>query len=280
MDELAGAFMDGVECFDNVQLGRKFGPDYENSQFKLDLVKLRLSRWGESVGINSDPAERPHEVAVASSGNQETAKRLLDRISMVFEDAKNNSARAQQFARPDEQEFFVPQEDMIPRGVHKTVRMLSNKRQKRTTWTRKAAWALYDEKQFNEIIIKVTALVDDLIKLFPAAHANEQQICKEEVTEISASANEQNMMMLKETAIGVDDLMGTIVTQAIKNASGHTYEGLKMSEKSKLIMGNLYVNGAQPAQMPRPGHSYKNIVSSGSATGLLGDQHGGKGFWD
>jgi Prion-inhibition and propagation len=276
---LAALFASCVECFDYVQLGRKFGSDYETSQLKLDLVKLRLSRWGESVRINGDPAARLH-VAVASSEDQETVKRLLGHIHMLFEDAKNKSVRFQQFARPDERELFAAQDGVTLQGFHQTVRILSNRRQKRTNWTKKVAWALYEKKQFNEVITDITTLVNELIDLFPAAQTSQQQICKVEVSEISASANEQNMTMLKDTASGVDDLMESVITQIINGASGHTFEGLRMGEQSKLMMGNLYVHRAQPAQAPCSGHSYKNIVSSGSAIGLLGDQHGGKGFWD
>lgn len=276
---LAALFTTCVDCFNYVQLGRKFGSDYEKSQLKLDLVKLRLSRWGVSVRINGDPAERPHEVAVASLEDQETAKRLLGHICMLFEDAKNKSARFQQFARPDEQELFAPQEGATLQGFHEAVRTLANRRQKGTKWAKKAAWAPYERKQFIELITDITTLVNDLIELFPAAQASQTQICEVEVAEISASADEQNMLMLKDTASEVDALMQNVVTQAIERASGNTYEGLQMGEQSKLMVGNLYTDGARPAQVPPPGHSYKNIASSGSATGLLGDQHGGKGFW-
>jgi hypothetical protein len=220
-------------------------------------------------------------VAVLSSPEeQETVKRLLGHICMLFEDAKNKSAMFQLTARPEERELFAPQEGVTLQAFHETVRNLSNRRQRRTNWTKKAAWALYEKRQFNEVITDISTLVNALVDLFPAAQASQQQICELEVTEISASADEQNMAMLKDTASGVDDLMETVVTQLIKSASGNTYEDLQMSDHSKLMAGNLYIDRAQPNQLPYPGHSYKHIVSSGSAIGLLGDQHGGKGFWD
>jgi hypothetical protein len=89
------------------------------------------------------------------------------------------------------------------------------------------------------------------------------------------------MALLQETAHGVDHLLEAAVERQLERAvSGHTYETLEMKDESRLQAGNLYVDGAKPTQPTQAGHSYKNITSSGKAKGLLGDQYGGKGFWD
>jgi hypothetical protein len=54
---LAGLFTPCIECFEYIQFGRSFGQDYERSLVKLDVVRLRLSRWGVSVGLAADPQE-------------------------------------------------------------------------------------------------------------------------------------------------------------------------------------------------------------------------------
>ena len=51
---LAGLFNTTVECFEFVQLGRNFGKDFQTSQLKLDNARLRLSRWGKSLGLVED----------------------------------------------------------------------------------------------------------------------------------------------------------------------------------------------------------------------------------
>lgn len=52
---LAGLFTPCVECFEYIHLGRHFGKDYEACQIKLDVVALRLSRWGLTVGLGENP---------------------------------------------------------------------------------------------------------------------------------------------------------------------------------------------------------------------------------
>ena len=51
---LAGAFTACVDCFEYIQLGRQFGQDYGNCLLKLDVAKLRLSRWGVAMGLGPE----------------------------------------------------------------------------------------------------------------------------------------------------------------------------------------------------------------------------------
>jgi hypothetical protein len=49
---LVGTFTACVDCFEYFRVGRHLGEDYETCVVKLDLVRLRLTRWGSSVGIS------------------------------------------------------------------------------------------------------------------------------------------------------------------------------------------------------------------------------------
>ena len=51
---VAALFNNCVDCFEYIQLGRRFGQDYERPQLKVDIAKTRLSRWGEAVAIHRD----------------------------------------------------------------------------------------------------------------------------------------------------------------------------------------------------------------------------------
>ena len=52
---IASAFTACVDCFENVQLGRHFGRDFQTSQLALNCARLRLTRWGESADIYNNP---------------------------------------------------------------------------------------------------------------------------------------------------------------------------------------------------------------------------------
>lgn len=49
---LIGTFTACVDCFDYIYIGRRLGRDYETSMIKLDLIRLRFTRWGEAAGLN------------------------------------------------------------------------------------------------------------------------------------------------------------------------------------------------------------------------------------
>lgn len=43
-------FTFAVDCLGRIQLVRDFIHDFNTHQLKLDLIQLRLSRWGEAAG--------------------------------------------------------------------------------------------------------------------------------------------------------------------------------------------------------------------------------------
>lgn len=51
---LAGMFNNAVDCFEYIQFGRYFVKDLRVNLLKLDNAGLRLSRWGESMGLSRD----------------------------------------------------------------------------------------------------------------------------------------------------------------------------------------------------------------------------------
>ena len=53
---LVSVFNNAVDCFEYVQLGRSFGTNFQTSLLKLDNARLRLSRWGQAVGLSGDVA--------------------------------------------------------------------------------------------------------------------------------------------------------------------------------------------------------------------------------
>jgi hypothetical protein len=62
---LIGTFTACVEYFDYIRVGRNLGEDYQTSIIKLDLVRLRFTRWGQSAGIVQGNQNINEDVAVA-----------------------------------------------------------------------------------------------------------------------------------------------------------------------------------------------------------------------
>lgn len=78
---VAAAFSAVIDVFDKVQLGRNFGRDYYTGQLQLDVLHVRLSRWGKGVDVYTDdgsarsakPAGASHQFdGVKITGNGKT----------------------------------------------------------------------------------------------------------------------------------------------------------------------------------------------------------------
>lgn len=66
---LAGIFKACADCFEYVQLGRKFSVDFTKSQAKLDIIRLPLARWGELTDMalkEWDPKTKEEETAAGT----------------------------------------------------------------------------------------------------------------------------------------------------------------------------------------------------------------------
>lgn len=86
---IAGLFTVCVECFGYVQVGRELGKNYQTAVLKLDLLKLRLSRWFTAV----------EKSAVATQSEEEIKKAhdILGQIIYLFEETEK---RPKAFQKP------------------------------------------------------------------------------------------------------------------------------------------------------------------------------------
>lgn len=221
---LAGLFNNAVDCFEYVQIGRSFGVNFQTSVLKLDNVRLRLSRWGQSVGLSGDlnDVQSLHQT-LGSAEHVEQADRLLGLILQLFADAEGISTkfRDRNKSKNTSLEVNNTKTDLepMPAILHQKMRELSVKRQNRAGLRQKAKWALYEEKHFRRLIEDVTDLVDDLVDLFPAAQASQQELCKIEVSELST---DENLPVLKDIAANLDRDLEAAVTKAIQNREHHS----------------------------------------------------------
>jgi Skp family chaperone for outer membrane proteins len=249
---LAGLFNNTVECFEFVQLGRTFGKDFQTSQLKLDSARLRLSRWGKSLGLDNDaPDTLSLQGRVGSEANVKHAEALLGQIVELFADAEGVSKRYRGRAEGQDGSLAVydPQTDLDPAmaKIHEKMRQLATERQNRSGVRQKAKWALYQEKQFRRLIEDITELVNDLDSLFPATQQSQRELCN---IEVSAIGEGQDISVLKEIAAAQDKLLEQAITKAAEgdgkshhivfSGSGNT--GFQLGHNSGTMSGFTFGN--------------------------------------
>ena len=269
---VAGLFTNCVDCFEYVQIGRNFGKTYQRSLLRLDVVKLRLSRWAEAVNNTSDCSQAP----IDTTRKAQKVGEILGEIIELFADAERVSEKYKAKATGDEVAVYYADNELDPDilSTHKKMRELALKRQKRSSFAQKAVWALYEEKHFRRLIEDVTTLVDALVELFPATQDRQQQLSAEEAEELN---EEQRLDTLEEAAEGVDQLLQDSVQRAVASKSGHIFTDNMVMENARVRYGDEHAVGVTSTGA---GHRYGANTAQGSSRVHYGNQFGGKGVLD
>ncbi|KAK2669758.1 HeLo domain superfamily [Fusarium oxysporum f. sp. vasinfectum] len=215
---LASLFNNVLDCFNYVHIGKSFGSRFQTSLLKLDNARLRLSRWGDAVGLSGnvdDATSLPS--TIASEADRRQAEKMLGQILKLFEDARKISDEFKGGRDPDEQSLLVHNEqtdlDPMTASLHQKMVQLSSKRQNRTTLTKKAKFVLYEEKHLKELIDNITSLTKELVELFPATE-KQQQLCDNEVSEFSES-----FRVLVNAATGIDELLAAGLSEVLNKVN-------------------------------------------------------------
>lgn len=254
---LAGLFNTTVECFEYIQLGRTFRTDFQTSQLKLDNARLRLSRWGKSLGLNDKDIQETASLqgCFRTEKNVKQAEALLGQILELFAEAEGVSDRYRGRKESQHSSLVVydPQIDLDPptAKLHERMRGLALERQNRSDVRQKAKWALYQEKQFRRLIEDITDLVDGLDKLFPAAQQAQRHLCDAEVSALTFGENGA-LSMLRDIAAAQDKLLEQAITKAAAENGEKSHHivfscgsnsGVQLGHNSGIISGLTFGRG-------------------------------------
>jgi len=275
---LAGLFTPCVDCFEYIQFGRHFGKDYERCLVKLDIIRLRLTRWGQAVGVYDDQTQAgvatQHRIVATDEELQQCAS-ILQQIQDLFEEAESTSisfrTKSEKAKRTEEIALYQPDSDLDARyrSVHLTSRVIAKKRQKGTNFLQKVSWALYNKKKFDRLVEDLTGFIDALETVFPAEVAQLQAvICKGEVEEFEEV---EKLTVLGDAAGKDDKLLVTEVTKAAARKGNH-YENFEIYGEDagfKTQVGNIYEAGRS---REGDGNVYKGFKIGGKGFSQIGDR--------
>lgn len=262
---LVGTFTACVDCFEYIRIGRSLGADYQTAIVKLDLARLRLTRWGRSVGIVQGDQDIDEAVAVtrlksklgAPEKDFETVTNTLGQLFTLFKMSAETSNRLS--SRPgaeDKIDNSIHNADI--RFLHERARDLAIQRQKKSTVLQKTAWALYRKKDFTQLIDQITELTSALVEVAPV-QAQQQELCRAEVEEIS---NDRSLVVLNDILAdwasdenaNPDDLLYETVVKAIDERRGtismDIWKRNQVGKGSKIQQGD-HVSGDYKGQILR-----------------------------
>ena len=203
-------------------------------------------------------------------------KAVLVQILVLFEDSEDISKKYKLNAKAGEDLSVYSTGDMDPQMMvlHGRMKALALQRQKKGRYLKLAGWALYHRSALTGLLDQIVLLIDTMEKLFSASQA-QATLVRQEVAEIG---DKQSLELIKEAATRVDSLLQNTAKEAI---TGHQYSDITFvgTFGSKLLAGDIYGSDRQGGAAGSS-HKYSGIKVEGSGKTLLGNNYGGKGFWD
>ncbi|KAJ4287885.1 hypothetical protein N0V88_007504 [Collariella sp. IMI 366227] len=221
---IAGLFNNCVDCFEYVQLARRFGCDFERCQLRLDIAKTRLVRWGEAVKINDDPR---FQSSAPTDKSVQLAQSIIGGIALLFESARNTSKRYELVANQQDMVMFEDK-NIKPTEGHEPLEEdgLSTIR-----------WGGSLEK----IIDEIASFVDDLERVFPVEAAC-HTLAGMEIEEVE---DEASLVMLKDATGGIDTALSDAVSQKIDTSAGrNSANDIRIEDRARVHLGNVFTEVA------------------------------------
>ncbi|KAL6228985.1 hypothetical protein BDW75DRAFT_117664 [Aspergillus navahoensis] len=225
-----------VGFFGSVQIGESFGKSFKMSLLKVDVIKLRLTRWGHSVGLVSLADVKSLEDTKLAEEDIPKVQDLLTEILDLIEDAEKFSAR---FKKKNPKALTMDPEkelDEASASLHKQMDELAAKRRGNAGIEVQEALAIYQEKDFSRLIEDCSSLVTDLIELFPAVKEDQRKICEEEVAQMKKVQG--GLPLLKEAAAGQDELLSATVVKVIQSTTTYNNSVVFQGTNSGFQIGN------------------------------------------
>lgn len=271
---IASVFTTCVDCFNYVQLGRHFGRDYQTSALELQLMQLRVSRWGQAVDVYDDPQLGNPK---ATTQELQTAKDTLFQILTLFASTEktSNDFKLSSGSKSGDLLVFEPRpDDKALLVLGNRMKDLAVKRQKGASLLKTTKWALYSGAEFQRVIDSITRLMEALEKAFPAPERQAALVAEE----VNAFPGVEQRKVMETIASGLDELLRQQATKAITTSKpGHVYNRVIAKNKAKMLNGDLIAAG-WTGPTNGPSHTYNDIQAENEAQVLNGNSYGGSFF--
>jgi hypothetical protein len=224
---LITTILQGVEY---IQLARTFDDDLKVHQLRLDLIRLRLSRWGQATGIlkadeegerqptNPENPQKAQDKSFDIEDNADAIEDLLSTINNVLEKAKNESIKMESTAArgtSTSTSDASPDTELSPprfKRLQLKIRHIVTQRYHRAGdhW-KGAKWILYKKDQCEALTARLIELLDELDKMAVTSEEKLEELGREECDGMGDS-----LKTLLEVAGQVDPLLVVCATQKVE----------------------------------------------------------------
>jgi hypothetical protein len=191
-------FQAAITCFTCVRIAKSFGSNLQTYTLRLEVLHLRLSRWGKVVGLTEKVDDiRNLKTKVLESQDIKIAESLLKQIERLFETVGKTSPEPKDTTESD----LNHHDNLLDR-----MRNISIHRHRDSAITKKAKWYLYARNEMASLIDNLDKLISGLCDLFPSDADTTSQLCDEEASQLldQDSLDPELLTLLQKAAAQVD----------------------------------------------------------------------------
>ncbi|KAI0883533.1 uncharacterized protein GGS22DRAFT_167265 [Annulohypoxylon maeteangense] len=243
------ACMDGIKA---IQIGRRFGSDFQTFQLRLRMLELRLARWGEALRVHDDPQFND---SAAATDEIRAAKEALFQILELLQKSDKLSKKFRPSGERDDDPSSGETTELdrnilsLDRNIQDII--ARRKQKNKVSGVKIARWVLYSRDHALQLIEDITSLIDLLQQLFPMPE-KELALAVEEVKQLSSAIVDQQSTIryLQLSVQGIDEsfkkAIGSLETQ------GHRYGDQYMEENARVQNGHTFTQGWGRSSGPVP----------------------------
>ena len=237
---------------------------------KLEAAELQFTRWGATMGFLKEPFDHDalFKASLWSEEDIKKAKKWMGHIQDAFDDAEKISDRYKLSLEGDEDESEILEvldrdaelektEPKVKRLVY-SMRKITRRRQKEMGLGKKMKWAIYRKTDFESLVEVISRLVDNLVKLFPALHPQQKELCQEEMKSIE----KESIPALVEVLGKNDKFLNLAIAEEIKT-HGNVFQDVVVDGTGFTRLGDTYENA--PHVKPK-GMKFTGLHIGGSGT--------------
>ena len=209
---LVSVFQNAITCFIRVKMAKSFGPDLQLYMVRLEVLHLRLTRWGEAVGLNKKAADTAKPNTEPLTSDEATVAKSLIEIEKRFEDAVRV---IEDLEIGDD----IASASLADLGDKKSLvhglREMSIKRRPRKSVTTKAKWVIYQKDKLSSLIDDLSNLLNDLDHALPTDTAVLTPLCNNEASQLltSEQLDQAAVTLLEDVATKLDEKLAEAIAR-------------------------------------------------------------------
>jgi hypothetical protein len=196
---LAGLFTTTITWFDYIYVARKAAPRLQSLIVKLGNAQLRLTRWGQAVGLTGSDVE--DEESLKNSGSfqldeeqENQALRIFQILATLFEESKKICHKERKGKSEDDPE--VKANEIEPFGqndfkwstmhryLHETMQKIVHERRNKMSAPRLLKFAIYDEKHLEKLVKDINDHTDALYQIYAPSASDEEEAGADEMDKL------------------------------------------------------------------------------------------------